>query len=205
MSALDDLKRQWDKGPQAFPAASPYDKASFGTLIQLRMKKQHNMIFRYFWASFTFHLIVYALLTHVMIRHWNDTGTLVLGLTGLLATVPFTAMMLRRYKQMALSKVNRESMASIHASVTRQRNRLASFYAFKRRYELAWIPLLSAIGVVLVFNLFFPGGVMAFPLGAAVTYALTLLSCLLAIRSENRKYFNRPLQELQSILDDYKS
>lgn len=205
MSALDDLKRNWNGNQQASQAAAPYDAETFNHLIQVRMKKQNKMIFRYFWATFTLHVLVYALLSHVMIRYWADTGTLVLGLIGFLVTVPFTAVMLKRYKQMAVTRVNRESMASIYAYVSQQRNQLAGFYSFKQRYELMLIPLLSAIGVILVFNLYFPGGVSAFPAGAIITYILTLLSCFFAIQNENKQYFTKPLHELQSILDEYKS
>lgn len=169
------------------------------------MKKQNNLIFRYFWATFTVHILVYALLSHVLIRYGANTDILLLSLTGFLVTVPFTAVMLKRYKQMAVSSVHRKSADTIYTCVSQQRSRVAAFYTFKKRYEIVLIPLLSAIGVILVFNLYFPGGVKAFPAGALVTYILTLLSCFLAIRNENKKYFIRPLQELQAILDDYKS
>ena len=205
MSALDDLKKNWNGSQQAFQAAAPYNAETFNHLIQVRMKKQNKLIFRYFWATFTLHLLVYALLGHVIIRYGADTATLVLGLIGFVVTVPFTAVMLRRYKQMAVSKVNRQSMASIYTCVLQQQNRLAGFYTFKKRYELVLIPLLSAIGVMLVFNLYFPGGVLAFPTGVIITYILTLLSCFWAIRNENKKYFTRPLHELQAILDEFKS
>lgn len=205
MPTLDDLKKKWKAEQPVFETAEAYDAASFIHLIQVRMKKQNNRIFRYFWATFTLHLMVYALLSHVIIRYWGDTYTLVLGLIGFLVTVPFTAVMLKRYKQMAVARPGQTSGASVYTYVNQQRRRLAGFYTFKKRYEIILIPLLSAIGVTLVFNLYFPGGVQAFLTGAIVTYILTLLSCFWAIRNENKKYFIRPLQELQAILDDYKN
>lgn len=203
MSALDDLKRKWNTEQPALEAAAAYDAATLHHIIRTRMKKQHNSIFRYFWATFTFHVLVYALLSHVIIRYWGDTPTLLLSLLGFLATVPYTAVMLKRYKQMAFSRPDQTSWTSIYTYINQQRSRLSGFYTFKKRYELVLIPLLSAIGVILVFHLYFPGGVQAFFPGAIVTYILTLLGCLWAIRNENKKYFNRPLQELQAILDDY--
>ncbi|MFT2008636.1 hypothetical protein ACMA1I_08170 [Pontibacter sp. 13R65] len=205
MSALDDLKKNWNSSQHMYQAAAPYDAKSFQQVIQTSMKKQHKMIFRYFWATFTLHVLVYALLSHVMVRYLADTTTLLLSILGLAVTVPFTFIMLQRYKQMASASVKQQSTDTIYSYVQQQRKRLAGFYFFKKRYELILIPLLSAIGVVLVFNLYFPGGVMAFPVGAIVTYLLTLLSCFFAIRNENQIYFNRPLQELQAILDDFKN
>jgi uncharacterized membrane protein YhaH (DUF805 family) len=205
MLALDDLKNKWRENQPAFPAAAPYDTVSFNQLIRTRMKKQNNIIFRYFWVTFTLHLLVYALLSHVLIRNWADTNTLVLSLFGIFVTVPFTATMLRRYKQMAATKINPENGDSIYNYLDQQQNRLANFYGFKKRYEIILTPLLSAIGVILVFNLYFPGGVTAYPTGAIITFLITLFCCLYVIRSENKKYFIRPLLELQATLNDFKS
>jgi hypothetical protein len=204
MPILDDLKQKWDVEKPASEDAAPYDAATLNHIIQTRMKKHNNMIFRYFWATFTLQIMVYALLSHVIIRYGADTNTLLLSLLGFGVTVPFTVIMLKRYKQMAANRPDGTSEASIYSYVKQQRNWLTSFYSFKIRYELMLIPLLSAIGVILVFNLFFPGGVLAFPMAAIITYLLTLLSCFLAIRDENKRYFIRPLQELQGILEDYK-
>jgi hypothetical protein len=205
MPTLDDLKQKWNVSQPALEDAAPYDTAGFNHLIRTRMKKQNNTIFRYFWATFTFHVVVYALLSHVMIRYGADNIVLLLGLLGFGVTVPFTAVMLKRYKQMAIAKATHDSAASIHTYISQQRQLLAGFYTFKKRYELLLIPLLTAIGVVLVFTLYFPGGVMAYPVAAFITFALAALACLLAIRNENKAYFVRPLHELQSILDEFKS
>ncbi|WP_018478795.1 hypothetical protein [Pontibacter roseus] len=205
MPTLDDLKQKWNVEQPAFEAAAPYDATTFNHIIQARMKKQNNTIFRYFWATFTFHLVVYALLSHVLIRYGADANILLLGLLGFGVTVPFTAVMLWRYKQLAVTRANQDSAASIHAYISRQRDLLAGFYTFKKRYELVLIPLITAIGVVLVFTLYIPGGVMAYPVAALVTFALAALACLLAIRNENQRYFTRPLHELQTILEDFKN
>ncbi|MCP2045398.1 hypothetical protein [Pontibacter sp. HSC-36F09] len=204
MPNLDDLKQKWNVEQPALEASVPYDAVTLNHIIRTRMKKQNNTIFRYFWATFTFHIVVYALLSHVLIRYGADTNMRLLGLLGFGVMVPFTAFMLWRYKQMAVAKMNQESAASIHTYISRQRALLVGFYTFKKRYELVLIPLITAIGVVLVFALYIPGGVMAYPGSALVTFALAALICLLAIRNENKKYFIRPLQELQGILEDYK-
>jgi hypothetical protein len=81
---------------------------------------------------------------------------------------------------------------------------LFSFYRFKRRYELLLIPLSSAIGVWLVFLLYVPGGVAAYPSGAIVTFGITLLSCAIALAAENKESFDKPLTALRQILDEFK-
>ena len=105
---------------------------------------------------------------------------------------------------MTAARADGAGTASISAYVHRQREALSGFLAFKRRYETVLIPLNSAIGVILTFHLFFPGGVAAYPIGALATYLLTLLSCVAAVRSENRKSFLWPLRDLQALLDEYR-
>ena len=204
MSALDELRKGWKAGGCGQPAAGSLDEASLGNIIRTRIKKQHGMVFRYFWATFALHVLAYALLSHVLVRYGADTLTLALCLTGILATVPFTAVMVRRYSRMAAAKARGAGTAPIREYVARQREALSGFLAFKRRYETVLIPLNSAIGVLLTFHLFFPGGVAAYPIWALATYLVTLLGCAAAVRSENRKSFLRPLRDLQAILDEYR-
>ncbi|MBA4058691.1 MAG: hypothetical protein C0490_28500 [Marivirga sp.] len=63
----------------------------------------------------------------------------------------------------------------------------------------------SAIGVILIFNLYVPGGVKGNLTGALTTFAITLLSCAIAIFSENKKSFEQPIHQLQEILDEFKT
>ena len=203
MSALDELKKEWKVSGCPHLSTGSLDESSLGRIIRTRIKRQNSMIFRYFWATFALHVLVYALLSHVLIQYGANTLTFALCLVGLIATVPFTAVMVRRYSRMA-ARADGAGTASISAYVHRQREALSGFLAFKRRYETVLIPLNSAIGVILTFHLFFPGGVAAYPIGALATYLLTLLSCVAAVRSENRKSFLWPLRDLQALLDEYR-
>jgi uncharacterized membrane protein YjjP (DUF1212 family) len=96
------------------------------------------------------------------------------------------------------------NLTNIHDYINNQRKLLESFFIFKKRYELILIPLSSAIGVIIVFKLYVPGGIREHLLGAFLTFSLTLLSCYLAIRSENKKNFIKPLGELEKMLSEYK-
>jgi hypothetical protein len=63
--------------------------------------------------------------------------------------------------------------------------------------------LSSAIGVFLTFKLFVPGGVQENSTGAIITFAVTLISCILAIRSENRRNFAEPLYQLEKVMEEF--
>jgi hypothetical protein len=169
------------------------------------VRKENNDIMKYFWASFIFNILVYAMSVHVIIRYWDNPTIFISAMIAILATIPFTAFMLKRYKGMAVSFAKTKSRQSIQDYISRQRELLMSFFKFKRRYEWFLIPLNSAIGVIIVFNIFVPGGVMENLNGALITYLLTLASCAFAVISENKKSFIQPLNELQSILDEFKN
>lgn len=201
---LDELKDKWQQDKEQAPAPLAYDAESFAVAIKSRSKKNKNIAMRYFWGSFTFHLIVYGFLAHVMIKYGADTAILTAGIIGFAITVPFTAVMLKRFKKLAVIRLRETYAPSIQAYLQKQYDTLGGFFSFKKRYEWFLIPLQCAIGVFITFRIFVPGGIFEHPLGAFVTFALTLWSCVAAIRMENRRSFERPLSDLRQILDEYK-
>ncbi len=203
MSTLEELKEQWGKNRRT--GEKTYDKESFGKIIKARVKKHTNTPMKYFWASFALQILVYALLGHVIVKYFYNTAMVVLSVAGILLYIPFTVMLMKKFKEMAVTKLADHTSSSVQQYVSRYHNLLQSFYRFKRRYELFLIPLSSIIGVWLVFTLYVPGGVMAHPSGAITTFAITLLSCVAAIWSENRKSFEEPLRQLKEVLDEFKS
>src|SRR5690606_21598278 len=162
MSALDELKKKWCENRNYLASNSSYDVESFRNIVQVRIKKQNKMIFRYFWSAFALQNILYGLLCFVLIRYGYEPLIFILSIAGILITLPFTAYMMKRYKQLAKSKLKRDSNASIYDYVSRQRDLLLDFFKFKKSYEMILVPLSSAIGVALTFELFFPGGVLEY-------------------------------------------
>jgi hypothetical protein len=200
METLDELKREWSQTP-AVPEA--YDQASINTIVKSRVHKHAKASMQYFWASFALQILVYSLLSHVIIKNFSDINIIIPALAGILLFLPFTVVLMRKFKRFAIADIKGAGMFSIHEYILKQRELLQSFFLFKKRYELILIPLSSAIGVLLTFNLYIPGGVGEHLFGTALTYALTLLSCYLAIRNENKKSFVQPLQQLDMILSEY--
>ena len=204
MSILDECKKQWVEKKNDFTTQEPYDEATLSTIIKSRMKKQNKIVMQYFWASFALQILVYALLCHVIVKYWSDTPIVFTSIAGILIFIPFTTVMMKKFKRLAIAKIQETSLQSIFDYVNYRRALLSSFFTFKKRYEWILIPLSSAIGVWITFEIFVPGGVQVFTTGALITYALTLVSCYWAIRSENKKSFIQPLDQLREILDEYK-
>jgi hypothetical protein len=202
MSTLDELKKNWNQDPQVSGSARAYDSVTLENAVKARIKKHTGMSMKYFWASFTLQIIVYSLLSHVIIRYWQNTETVLYSLGGILVSLPFTIMLMKKFKALALIRI--QPGTSLHDYVLKKHDLLLSFYKFKRWYEFVLIPLSTAIGVVIVFNLYVPGGVWQHLTGAAITFAITIISCAFAIVSENKKSFEQPLHELHEILNEFK-
>lgn len=204
MATLEDIKKKWVENKSCFAKQPVYDTETFEQIIRIRTKKQKNMIMRYFWGTFTFHLIVYGFLAHVVITRGSDEQVLLAGLAGFVITIPFTVVMMQKFKKMATTKIIAAEANSVYAYAETQRKLLTDFFTFKRRYEWILIPLQCAIGIFIIFRIFMPGGVVAHPVGALVIFGLTLWSCIAAIRMENKKSFIEPLNDLQLLLNEYK-
>ena len=207
MKTLEELKKQWERNPLPIDNTNVYDNLSLDRILKARVKKHTATSFQYFWASFALQILVYALLTHVIVKYHSNMTIVLFGIFGVLLYIPFTIVLMGKFKRMASTKVNSENTAVINLQeyVRQYQSLLRAFYSFKKKYELFLIPLSSAIGVILTFNLYVPGGVIKNLTGAVITFGLTLLSCAVAIYSENKKSFEQPIDQLQKILDEFRT
>lgn len=204
MSTYNELKKMWSEQQEAASGPTSYDQNSIDKIVKARTKKSINVAMQYFWAAFILQIIVYAMLSNVMIKYGSDPETLMFASLGVILFLPFTIVLMTKFKAMAITKPEaNNSDNSIYTYVLRQQKLLRSFYNFKRRYEVILIPLASAIGVFLVFKLYVPGGVQTHITGAVITFIITLISCGAAIIKENKKNFELPLQQLSALLRDF--
>ncbi len=205
MKTLEELKKEWSENPNTVSGAQAYNKTDLEKIFKARVNKHTNTAMQYFWASFVLQVLVYALLSHVIVKYWSDTTTLLLSIAGVLLFIPFTVVLMKKFKQIAAAKPADAGNigASLHEYTQRRHALLQSFYNFKKRYELMLIPLSSAIGVVLTFKLYVPGGVTEHPAGALISFIVTLFSCVYAIRLENKRNFEQPLLQFKKIINEF--
>lgn len=207
MSTIDQLKEKWGETHGVNPNPGAYDSDSFRKIVKSRVRKHTNKAMQYFWASFALQIIVYALLSHMIVRYWHDGSILFPAIAGILLFIPFTIILMRKFKAIAMTRPQVQpgdaAENSLHRYIAVRRNLLDSFYRFKRRYELMLIPLASAIGVFITFKLYIPGGVQAHQDEAIIAFAITIASCAVAIGVENRKNFREPLQQFDRILEEF--
>jgi hypothetical protein len=198
MATLDDYKNEWLKKPHT---EENYQTEKLELMIKQRVKKQTGSAMRYFWASLTYHIIVYAMLVHVIVRYHHLTTLVLVSIGGIIVFVPFTIILLRKFK--AIARLGYPSAGSpISEYLNQQLKNLTGFFTFKKRYELILIPVSSAIGVYLTFAIYVPGGITQNFHGALIVFVVTVLSCVAAIRNENKKNFREPIRSLQNIVDE---
>lgn len=204
MSLIDDLKNQWDQA-NSVPASLPgYDHPALEEIVRTRARHPINQAMHYFWGALTLQIIVYALLSHVLIRFWTLPHIQWFCLAGMLLYLPFTVMLLKKFKQIARPNPSREQPSiSVQNRIQDQYRNLVAFYRFKKRYEYVLIPISTGLCIFLIFKLYVPGGLQQHTMAAAVLYGLTLLSCGWAIRRENHTQFKRPIDELQQLLSEF--
>lgn len=202
---FDSLKNQWKQQDPIETTEQKIDLSALRGIIKQRMKKQNKQIMGYFWMTLTMHIGVYAVLGHVGIR-WgmNDLLIAAISIFGILVTIPFTWMLMKKFKQMASNRAVYEEPESLKAYIQRKRQFLSDFFHFKSIYEWFIIPVHSALGVFISFYLCVPGGVSQFPEVAVVIYLLTLAFCIYAIHGENRSNFKKPIQEMDEILMEFR-
>lgn len=203
MKTLEELKKNWDKTMNMPAGEALYDRISMEKVIRAKVKQHTNTAMQYFWASFILQILVYALFSHVAVKYWSYPQAVLPSLVGIALYIPFTIMLLKRFKAIATLKPVGEAAASMQNYVYGHHQLLQKFFTFKKGYEYFLIPVSSAIGVYLIFELYVPGGAFGHPTGAVIILMLTLLSCLLAIRAENKRNFERPLRHLSEILQEF--
>ena len=200
MDALDEMKRKWSLQKDENKS---YDPMNISRAIRQQVHQQTRDSMKYFWASFVLQVVVYALYAHVLVRFFHDRFTVAFAVGGMVIYMPFTYLLLKKFKQLAVLRPDGNGTPSILQYIGAKRKVLFEFFRFKLHYELFLIPLSSLIGTLLVFRIYVPGGPLAYPNGVLITLAITLLSCYLAIRSENHRSFRVPLAELDKLLKEF--
>jgi len=206
MKTLEELKMKWAEKPSSSPNQSAYDNMSFTKVIKRRINQHTKDSMNYFWAAFVLQMIVYGLLSNVIVKNYRDSDILWLSIGVALLYLPFTIILMQKFKRLAIMKPSQQhnAAASIYDYVLQQQQLLTSFFRFKIWYEYLHIPVSVAIGVILIFKLYVPGGVYGHVTGATITFIISLLACAIAIKSENKKSFERPIQLLQNVLNEFK-
>src|SRR4051812_8049649 len=125
MATLDELASNW-RNAESDNASQPMDKTSLQKIFRSRVKKHLREPFKYFWASLGLQILLYSMLSHVIVKNWGNSAVMSYSVACILLYIPFTIMLLRKFKQMARSASNDYEMSPLFGSVLNKYNQLQS-------------------------------------------------------------------------------
>lgn len=201
MNQKNDIQKLW---ASASVEAGLVQEKDYSEVIRLRIKSERKMIMQYYWSSFIYQMILYALATHLMITNWGNLPVMALCIGIITLYVPFTFIQRARFKKLCLHSPGSANAFSntLSSYVNGQYKMLSSFYRFKIWYDRLVVPVILLLIVALIYCVYVPGGLAQHLPGAIVVYLLILSGFLLVLHSENRKRFKEPLQEMRLIMED---
>ncbi|NJM24845.1 MAG: hypothetical protein HC859_04335 [Bacteroidia bacterium] len=188
------MKNTWNDARENQPAIS---RDELDAVLRARLRREQSAVTKYFWGSFFYQNLMYAFALNAIIRFWHETQVVILCAGFIVLYVPFTVLLLKRYKAMHTPRAH----ASQHVQqyVSHQHAVLQRFFRFKQRFEWAAIPLSSLFIVGVIFELYVDGGVQHHLAAAALVYGLVLTAFVTAVVLENKKRFIEPLRQLEMI------
>lgn len=203
METFEDIRKCWQQNMAKDANTGLLSKESIEGTIRARVRKQQAIVLQYFWPSFTYQVLIYAFASHLLIKFWGDGQVMLFSLCGAILYIPFTAILLNRFKAMYASATDKSfPVQNIGDHVKKQHALLLQFFRFKKRFEWLAIPLSCLIMVMIVFKLYVPGGIAEYPASGIIFFVMLLTCFATAIYFENRKHFAAPLRKLESILKD---
>jgi hypothetical protein len=207
MALSNEIENVWKEGKAREAGLAPLTGKDLRTIISSRVRKEFKTVSQFVWAALVYQNILYAFLTHTLIRHWGDIQIMLLCLAGGALYIPLTVALLRRVRTLYRppSEAPGSPVPDVFHKVEGEYARLADFFQFKKRMDWIGVPVSCAIIVLVTFTLFVEGGAKGNPLAAFAFFALWVGMSLIAIRAENRKRFISPLRNLEQVLDDLKN
>lgn len=202
MEEFDDIKKIWNENKPSGQCSPEY----IDNVVSMRIKKVKSSFREYFWLSFIYQNMVYASLVFLIAKFFSRTDIVILSIAGILVYLPFTIVFMRKFKTAFLN--NSEGLAfsenDIYLNIKNSHSRISEFFRFKKRFDWVMIPLNCVLIVVINFILFVPGGIMDNLIVGALLFFVWLIIFIIAIRSENKKRFSEPLQQLGSVLEEFR-
>lgn len=204
MEENDDLNTMWGREKARETPPVGLGPGTLDDILMVRIRKERKVFVEYFWSSFIYQNIMYGIMIIMAVKFIGDTRAMVLSLAGILLYLPFTIVLLRKYR-VAFLRAGGGSVEDIYTSLQHQYLQMSQFYRFKRGFDWVGVPLGCLIIVLATFQVFVHGGIEEHVLSGVVLYLVWVALFVLAIRSENKKRFVVPLRALERILTDLKS
>lgn len=206
MESFQGIEKFWKENKDRDAGPDALSKESLEKTIRSRIRREKKTIVEYFWASFVYQILIYAFMCHLFVKHWGNAELMVLSLAGAALYIPFTVMLMKKFRSMYASNTGRLNAISLNMynHVLHQYKLLSEFFSFKKKYDWVAVPLSCLLIVLIIFKLYTTGGVIENLIAAIILFIIWLAMFTTAIYYENKKRFKDPLDQLESILRDMK-
>ena len=204
MESIEELKNFWEESKRREPPLSPPDAESVERIIKGRVRREKKLMMEYFWASFVYQIMLYSFAGYLIVKYRGDREIMLGSLSVAMLYVPFTVILMRKFKAICLPAINRSNSSgqSIRANVENKHTLLSEFFRFKKVFDWVGIPLVSLVLVSILFKLYVAGGIAEHLTGGILSFAAVMIVFITATYLENRKHFINPLRQLKSVLTD---
>ena len=200
METFDPVRNFWQNNSNQQSKEPALNKEDVEKVIKSRIKKESKIFAEFFWASLAFQIFIYSFACFLILKFWGDPLITGLCAGGALLYIPFTIILMQKFKAVYKPMGDRSGNMQTHAR--NQYKLLTQFFRFKKGFDLVAIPVNSLVVVGVLFMIYVPGGIVA-NLGIAMAGFLVMLFVYgIAAWSENKKHFVKPLRQYELILDD---
>jgi len=203
MKKFEDIKQMWECEHNKVENLQTYDENAIETVIKNRIKLHKNTVMKYFWTTFILQLTVYAIFSHLFVKSLFSDTILWSCLIVIILFVPFTAVLLKKYKAIAVTKLNNNSDSSIKQFLQEHKYYLESFYKFKKRYEWVLVPVCSAILAIISFQKLVNLNSSNKWMVATLIFLSSSLIWYVLLRWQNKKSFEQPLDEINETINEF--
>jgi hypothetical protein len=206
MESFQGIENFWKQNKDRDAGPDPLSKESLEKTIRSRIRGEKKTIAEYFWASFVYQILIYAFMGHLFVKNWGNTELMVLSLAGVALYIPFTFVLMKKFKSMYASNTGKQNVMNMNMynHVLHQYKLLSEFFSFKKKFGWVGVPLSCLLIVLIIFKLYTAGGVIENVIPAVILFIIWLGMFATAIYYENKKRFKDPLGQLESILRDMK-
>ncbi|HVW97175.1 MAG TPA: hypothetical protein VHA56_14485 [Mucilaginibacter sp.] len=200
MDTLDNIKQFWLLNNQQDTDNNNLNKESMKRIIEPQIKKEQRYIKEYFWAFAFWQILVYAVLTHFIVRYWGDWQFIFCCVTGVLMFIPYSITFHK-----SLSCWHRPANApdaplrNIHGDLKAQIKQVSIYFQFKKRFDLVGIPVICGVLAVIMMK------VTPVPhtfLGGLITFGIVFFAFARTTHVQNKNNFELPLARLRLLLSD---
>lgn len=203
MKKFEDIKQIWECEHNKVENLQTYDENAIETVIKNRIKLHKSTVMKYFWTTFILQLAVYAIFSHLFVKSLFSDTILWPCLIVIILFIPFTTVLLKKYKAIAVAKLNDDSGSSIKQFLQEHKAHLEGFYNFKKRYEWVLVPVCSATLAIIYFQkLANPDNSYTWMVATLIFLSSSLIWYVL-IRWQNKKSFEQPLDEINETINEF--